>query len=112
MALKEVFNDKERRGETHERTYWSVLTTSKACLRVKTSIKVQGCACMCTEEGAMKDADTEGQSEGDQTVVMATDGSCYMVEGGRKTWGGVSEGMMFQTHDDFTFQAFTFATNS
>lgn len=34
----------------------------------------------------MKGADTEGQGGGDQTVVMATVGSCCKVVGGRKTW--------------------------
>lgn len=50
--------------------------------------------CACPEE---KGAGTEGQGGGDQTVVMATDGSCCMVEGGSKNLGGVGEGMMF-TH--------------
>lgn len=53
-----------------------------------TSIKVQGCACVCAEERAVKGADTEGKGGGDETVVMATEGSCSMVEGRRKTWVG------------------------
>lgn len=39
---------------------------------------------MCVEDRTMRGGDTEGQGGGDQAVVMATDRSCCMVEGGRK----------------------------
>lgn len=39
------------------------------------------CMCVRAEEKVMKAGDTEGQSRGDQTVVMATDGSWCMGGG-------------------------------
>lgn len=41
------------------------------------------CICVSAEEKVMKADDTEGQGRGDQTVVIATNGSwCMGGEGG------------------------------
>lgn len=67
------------------------MNNSKVEQTSRRKIKLFYLLCVCAEEKVMKADDTEGQGRGDQTVVMATDGSWCMG-------GGVREGMMHSRH--------------